>query len=91
MRRTIIAGLMAAGMLAGCGGTSDGELSVSCANGTTCTGSAAECTEQCGLSNADEKHASWVTIYCCDGYECRSPISVSFCVDYCQQYHEGTC
>ena len=48
MRMAIIAGLMAAGLLAGCGGTSDGEMDVACANGTTCTGSAAECEATCG-------------------------------------------
>ncbi len=90
MRRAIIAGLMAVGMLAGCGGTTTEEAYVSCGNGTTCTGSAAECVEQCGASDGDTKHASWVTVYCCDGSECRSATSASVCFDYCQ-YHDGVC
>ena len=90
MRRAIIAGLMAAGMLVGCGGTSDGEVYTACDNGTTCTGSAAECAEQCGPSDADTKHASWITMYCCDGSECRSASGPAICFEYCAS-RDGVC
>ena len=90
MRMAIIAGLMAAGLLAGCGGTTDGETEFACANGTTCTGSAAECTEQCGPSDAaDEKNASWLMCYCCDGTEIRG-VYYSSCVAYCAD-RDGLC
>ncbi|WP_120586778.1 hypothetical protein [Corallococcus sp. CA054B] len=90
MRKAIIAGLMAVGMLAGCGGTSDGEVFLSCADGTTCSGSAATCEAQCASSSADTKIASWIIIYCCDGSECRSPTSAGVCVNYCAS-HDGVC
>lgn len=89
MRRAIIAGLMAAGLLAGCGGTSDGELHVACANGTTCTGSAAECEAKCASTNAGEKSASWVPCLCCDGTEILG-YSPASCQAYCAD-RDGTC
>lgn len=90
MRKAIIAGLMAVGMLAGCGGTSSEEVYMTCTNGTTCTGSAAQCEKQCGQADAGKKHAEWVIVYCCDGSECRSATSGSVCLDYCQA-HDGVC
>jgi hypothetical protein len=59
MRSAIIAGLMAVGMLAGCGGTTtdgNGEVHIACADGTMCTGSADECAMKCGESDGT-KHA----------------------------------
>ncbi|RKH53877.1 hypothetical protein D7X55_13825 [Corallococcus sp. AB049A] len=90
MRKAIIAGLMAAGMLAGCGGTSDGEVYMSCANGTTCAGTAATCEAQCASASGDSKQASWITMYCCDGSECRSPTGPSVCINYCAS-RDGIC
>lgn len=92
MRKAIIAGLMAVGMLAGCGGTTTdgtGEAHVVCADGTACTGSADACATKCGQSDG-KKHAEWVIVYCCDGSECRSATSGSVCLDYCQA-HDGVC
>ena len=90
MRMAIIAGLMAAGLLAGCGGTPDGEMDVACANGTTCTGSAAECEATCGPSEvADEKSAAWIMCYCCDGTEILG-VYASSCVAYCAD-RDGVC
>lgn len=89
MRMAIIAGLMAAGLLAGCGGTSDEEVPVACANGTTCTGSAAECEAKCGPTDASEKNASWIMCYCCDGSEILG-VYYSSCVGYCST-RDGIC
>lgn len=89
MRRAILAGLMAAGLLAGCGGTSDGEMNVACANGTTCSGSVAECEATCGPTDAAEKRASWLMCYCCDGTEIIA-YSGSACVNYCS-IRDGVC
>lgn len=92
MRRTIIAGLMAAGMLAGCGGTTtdgNGEVHIACADGTACTGSADECAKKCGQSDEGKKHAEWFSMICCDGSECRTPGAPSICIDYCNKYGDG--
>lgn len=89
MRRAIIAGLMAAGLLAGCGGTPDGELEVACANGTTCTGSAAKCEAQCGPTEAGDKSASWIDCFCCDGTGILG-VSPASCVAYCAP-RDGVC
>ncbi|WNG59301.1 hypothetical protein F0U59_34715 [Archangium gephyra] len=91
MRSAIIAGLMAVGMLAGCGGTTaDGseELHIACADGTTCTGSADECVTKCGETDGT-KHAQMFSMICCDGSECRTPGSPSICIDYCNNYGGG--
>ena len=89
MRRALIAGLMAAGLLAGCGGTTDGDVDVACADGTTCTGSAAECEAKCGPTDAADKSASWIMCYCCDGTEILG-VSPSSCVSYCST-RDGVC
>ncbi|RKH64013.1 hypothetical protein D7X55_21530 [Corallococcus sp. AB049A] len=90
MRRAIIAGLMAVGLLAGCGGTSDEEVVAACANGTTCTGSVAQCEATCGPSaDAAEKNASWVMCYCCDGTSIMG-VYMSSCFAYCAD-RDGVC
>ena len=91
MRKAIIAGLMAAGMLAGCGGTTTdgtGEVQILCADGTACTGSSDECATKCGQSDGT-KHAQMFSMTCCDGYECSTPGSPSICLNFCRNYHEG--
>ena len=93
MRSAIIAGLMVAGMLVGCGGTTadgNGKMNIVCADGTACTGSSDECAKTCGLSDG-KKHAEWVDIICCDGYECRTPGPGKLCTDICEQSHDGVC
>jgi hypothetical protein len=85
MRAAIIAGLMAAGLLAGCGGMSDGQENLSCANGS----------EPCGLSDATVESAEpgtrtdslYHTFICCDGTECTS--TAGFCVKYCSENERG--
>ena len=93
MRKAIIAGLMAVGMLAGCGGTTTegtDKTQIVCADGTACTGSADECATKCGQSDG-KKHAEWFTGMCCDGYECTTPGAPSICIDYCNSSHDGYC
>lgn len=95
MRKMFIAGLMAVGLLAGCGGTtSDGTegMTTVCADGTACTGSADECAQKCSLSDG-KKHAEWFYMPCCDGTDCitpNGPGQVTRCENYCDQGHDGT-
>ncbi|EPX59869.1 hypothetical protein D187_002613 [Cystobacter fuscus DSM 2262] len=93
MRAAIIAGLMAAGLLAGCG-MSDGQEEISCANGATCIGSAVECEHQCGLSGAKVEpaeptrtEAGFHLFYCCDSTECIN--TAIFCGRYCNENERG--
>lgn len=74
MRAAIIAGLMAAGLLVGCGGTSDGQEDIS-----------SDATVESAEPDVRTQRAT--TFFCCDGTECIN--TARFCVSYCSQNDRG--
>ncbi|WNG46920.1 hypothetical protein F0U60_24415 [Archangium minus] len=74
MRAAIIAGLMAAGLLVGCGGTSDGQEDIS-----------SDATVESAEPGVRTQRST--TFFCCDGTECfGTPRS---CATYCSQNDLG--
>ncbi|PTL85922.1 hypothetical protein DAT35_04330 [Vitiosangium sp. GDMCC 1.1324] len=69
---------MAAGLLAGCGGTSDGQEDISCASGATCEEAA---------EPGSRTELNFPTFICCDGTECTN--TAGFCARYCSQNERG--
>jgi hypothetical protein len=90
MRAAIIGALMAMGMLAGCGGM-NGDVDVTCADGSTCSGSAATCAAQCRGTDAaqlpdDSKLMSTeqnIIVTCC-GAQCSG--AASECAEFCKSF-----